>query len=88
VLSALAHPARRQILLTIHFCGGRVPAGQIAARFSHSWPTTSRHLRVLARAGLVRVEPSGRERVYRLERDRLAAVLGAWLRTFRTRSET
>lgn len=37
-------------------------AGEIAERFSCTWPTTSRHLRVLESAGLVRVEKRGRAR--------------------------
>jgi DNA-binding MarR family transcriptional regulator len=48
-------PARRQILLTIHFRGA-ANAGEIAARFAHKWPTTTRHLRVLEEAGLVQHE--------------------------------
>ena len=61
VVAALAHPARRQILLTIHF-RGEATAGEIAGRFAHKWPTTTRHLRVLedARpraAGEARQEP-------------------------------
>jgi len=58
-------------------------AGEIADRFSCSWPTTTRHLRVLERAGLVSVEASGRERRYRLEQERLLAVAGGWLDWFR-----
>ena len=59
VFAALAHPQRRQILLVIHFRGGTMTAGQIADRFSCSWPTTTRHLRALESAGLVRVRKSG-----------------------------
>ena len=57
-------------------------AGDLAARFDCSWPTTTRHLRVLEHAGLVTVEPSGRERRYKLERDRLLGVTSAWLDWF------
>lgn len=57
-------------------------AGEIADRFACSWPTTSRHLKVLGRAGLVRVEPRGRERVYQLDRERLLGVTGGWTRWF------
>jgi DNA-binding transcriptional ArsR family regulator len=88
VLAALAHEARRHILLVAWFGGGTLTAGDIAARFSHTWPTTSRHLRVLEEAGLVRVEKQGRERVYRVADDRLA-VVSDWFRWFRQRpSET
>jgi DNA-binding transcriptional ArsR family regulator len=82
VFAALAHASRRQILLVLRFRGGEMTAGDIAGRFACSWPTTTRHLRVLEEAGLVRVEKRGRERVYRLDRDRLAGVTGAWLRWF------
>lgn len=57
-------------------------AGQIAARFACSWPTTSRHLRVLQGAGLVRVDKRGREWVYSVQTDRLRRVVGGWLGRF------
>ena len=57
-------------------------SGAIAARFDCSWPTTTRHLRVLEEAGLVRVEMQGRERVYKLDTDRLTAVAGTWIGRF------
>jgi DNA-binding transcriptional ArsR family regulator len=83
VVTALAHPARRQILLTLHFRGGVATAGEIAARFQHKWPTTTRHLRVLEDAGLVRQEKRGRTRVYTLQQKRLALV-SDWLGWFNT----
>ncbi len=83
VFKALAHASRRHVLLVLHFRGGELTAGEIAARFSCSWPTTTRHLGVLVRAGLVRVEARGRERVYRLDRERLDAVAGTFLAWFR-----
>jgi DNA-binding transcriptional ArsR family regulator len=58
-------------------------AGDIADRFHCSWPTTSRHLRVLEDAGLVAVEKRGRERIYKLATARLLDVAGAWLDWFR-----
>lgn len=81
VFGALAHPARRQVLMTIHFRGGQMTAGEIAGRFRHSWPTTTRHLRVLEEAGLVTSEQEGRTRMYRIERKRLA-VITEWLQWF------
>src|SRR5580700_7221323 len=71
VCSAIAHPARRQILLTVHLRGA-MTAGDIAGPFGHAWPTTTRHLRVLADAGLLRQERQGRKRVYAVDRERLA----------------
>ena len=81
VCAAVAHPARRQILLTVHFRGGAMPAGEIAGRFAHAWPTTTRHLKVLESAGLLQSEKVGRTVVYRLNRERLA-VLREWLNWF------
>jgi DNA-binding transcriptional ArsR family regulator len=82
VCGALAHPARRQILLIIRFRGGSMTAGEVAARFSCSWPTTTRHLRVLLESGLLDCERTGRERRYRLAVDRLGP-LERWLGWFR-----
>lgn len=57
-------------------------AGEIARRFDCAWPTTTRHLRRLEEAGLVRVERSGRERVYAVDAARLRRVAGDFLRWF------
>ncbi|HWB80357.1 MAG TPA: metalloregulator ArsR/SmtB family transcription factor [Nannocystaceae bacterium] len=81
VCDALAHPARRQILLTVHFRGGAMAAGEIAGRFAHAWPTTTRHLKVLEAAGLLTSERAGRAVVYRIDRARLS-VLQEWLAWF------
>jgi DNA-binding transcriptional ArsR family regulator len=80
VVAALAHPARRQILLTIHLRGGAT-AGEIAGRFAHKWPTTTRHLRVLESAGLIQQQRHGRTRVYSFDKSRLALV-SEWLAWF------
>jgi DNA-binding transcriptional ArsR family regulator len=82
VFSALAHPSRRHILLVLQFHGGSMSAGEIARRFECSWPTTTRHLRQLESAGLVNVEKSGRERLYRLEAARLQKIVGDWVGWF------
>lgn len=54
----------------------------IAARFDCSWPTTTRHLRVLEEAELVRVHTRGRERIYTLDAKRLVSVAGNWIGRF------
>jgi DNA-binding transcriptional ArsR family regulator len=82
VFKALAHETRRHVLVVLNARGGRMTAGEIAARFSCSWPTTSRHLRTLEEAGLVRVDRQGREWVYVLESERLSKVVGRWLTWF------
>ena len=78
VFAALAHPTRRQILLSVHYRGS-ARAGEIARRFDCSWPTTSRHLAALVNSGLLSVETSGRERVYRANSARLVALFERWL---------
>lgn len=81
VFGALAHPARRRIMLAVHFNGGEMTAGEIAAVFEHAWQTTTRHMQVLEAAGLLRHERRGRMRVYSIERKRLELVRD-WLAWF------
>jgi len=81
VFSALAHPARRQVLLAIYFNGGEMSAGEVASMFAHAWQTTTRHLQVLEAAGLLKHERLGRMRVYRIELKRLRLV-SDWLAHF------
>ena len=82
VFHALAHMQRRQILLVLRFRGGEMTAGEIADRFSCSWPTTTRHLKILERAKLLRVTKQGRERVYKLDLPTLRITVGKWLDWF------
>ncbi len=77
VFAALAHPARRQILLSVHYRGS-CNAGEIANRFECSWPTTSRHLAMLVASGLLDVEVVGRERIYSANARRVQNVLTKW----------
>jgi len=81
VFSALAHPARRRILLTLNFAGGSMTAGEIADVFEHAWPTTTRHIQVLEAAGLLDHDKQGRNRVYHINRRRLELVRD-WLEWF------
>jgi DNA-binding transcriptional ArsR family regulator len=81
IFTALAHPVRRRILLTMNFEGGAMSAGAIADMFEHAWPTTTRHVQVLEAAGLLRHERRGRNRVYRIDHKRLALVRD-WLDWF------
>jgi DNA-binding transcriptional ArsR family regulator len=85
VFAALDHAARRQIVMTVHFWGGSMMAGEIAARFGHAWPTTTRHLQVLTDARLLTMERVGRTRVYRLNRARLK-IVSDWLGWFELRA--
>jgi DNA-binding transcriptional ArsR family regulator len=79
VFGALAHAARRQLILLLSYFGPELPSGYLARRFSHSWPTTTRHLNILHRAGVVAVRREGRTSFYRLNRPLLQSVVGGWL---------
>ena len=81
VFTALAHPARRRIMLTLNFAGGSMTAGEIADVFDHAWPTTTRHIQVLEAAGLITQEQRGRVRIYHINRPRLELVQD-WLAWF------
>jgi DNA-binding transcriptional ArsR family regulator len=81
IFTALAHPARRRILISLNFAGGEMSAGAIAGLFAHAWPTTTRHLQALEAAGILRHERRGRARVYALEKARLALARD-WLGWF------
>ncbi|MGZ4541219.1 MAG: ArsR/SmtB family transcription factor [Blastococcus sp.] len=79
VFMALAHPVRRRLLELL----AEAPrnAGTLAAQFDLSRPAVAEHLAVLRRAGLVRDDPVGRQRQYRLAAEPLAEV-SAWLSPF------
>jgi DNA-binding transcriptional ArsR family regulator len=66
--------------MTIQF-RGEMTAGEIAARFRHSWPTTTRHLRVLETAQLVKATQTGRIRKYQIHVARLKPLV-EWLSWF------
>ena len=70
---ALADPTRREILKLLQ--AGDLPAGAIADRFEISWPSVSRHLGVLAAAGLVTATRRGQNVVYALAPSALADIV-------------
>lgn len=70
---ALADPTRRQILKLLR--EGDLAAGEIADQFDISWPSVSRHLGVLASAGLVRATRHGQQIVYSLSTSVLADIV-------------
>jgi DNA-binding transcriptional ArsR family regulator len=80
VFSALVHPMRRRLLWELRQAGGSLTAGNIAARLPCAASSTSRHLAILQKAGLVELEVKGPRHIYRLARDRLQSVAGAWIR--------
>jgi len=69
---ALADDTRRAIIETI--AARPLPVHEIAERFAISRPAVSKHLRILAEAGLVRADRRGKENVYALDPRPLAEV--------------
>jgi DNA-binding transcriptional ArsR family regulator len=76
----LAEPARRRILDLLR--ERPRPVGELVERLGLSQPGTSKHLRVLRDAGLVRVRPDAQRRFYELRLEPLAEV-DAWLEPYR-----
>ena len=76
----LAEPARRRILDLLLEKPRSV--GELVERVGLSQPGTSKHLRVLREAGLVRVRPEAQRRRYELAPEPLAEV-DAWLAPYR-----
>jgi len=64
VYQALAHPVRRAVLKKLR--NGPMSAGDLAADFSVSKPTMSRHFGSLKDAGLILAERDGTTIRYRL----------------------
>lgn len=77
VFRALADPTRRQILTDLR--DGELAAGEIAARFTISGPSISRHLSVLKAAGLVTERREATRILYSLVEERLAVSVGNFL---------
>lgn len=76
VWKALAEPGRRLLLELMR--GGAQPVGALAVASGQSQPLVSQHLRVLLAAGLVRVTPQGRSRLYGLNEEGFR-TLADWL---------
>jgi DNA-binding transcriptional ArsR family regulator len=79
VFHAIAHPARRAILVTLK--DGERAAGDLAAPFRMTFPAISQHLRILEEAELVSVRREGRHRLYRLHPRPLRDVV-SWIDEF------
>jgi len=62
---ALGDPTRREILRLLR--EGDLRAGDLATHFEMSWPSVSRHLKVLEAAGLVSSERRGGNIIYSLQ---------------------
>lgn len=73
---ALADPTRRAILARL--ARGEASVAELAAPFDISQPAVSKHLKMLERAGLIRVGQEAQRRPRRLEPAPLAEA-GVWL---------
>jgi DNA-binding transcriptional ArsR family regulator len=80
VFHAIAHPARRTILVLL--MSGEKRASELAEPFGVSFSAVSQHLRILKDASLVSERREGRNRIYHLRSDPLKEVW-AWADEFR-----
>ena len=76
-LSALAHPHRLRVFRALVVAGpeGRTPS-VLADQLGAARNALSFHLKELAHAGLVTIEPQGRNLIYRADFARMNALLG------------
>lgn len=81
VFHAIAHPARRSILVALK--RGEKPASELAEPFGVSFAAISQHLKVLREAKLVTERREGRQRLYRLRPKPLKEV-ATWMDEFAT----
>lgn len=79
VFHAIAHPARRTILVLLK--RGERPASELAEPFGVSFAAISQHLKILKEAALVTERREGRRRIYRLRPTPLREVM-SWAREF------
>jgi DNA-binding transcriptional ArsR family regulator len=78
--SALAEPNRFQIVELLH--QKPRPVGEIADSLKIHQPQASKHLRVLSKAGLVKVFPNAQQRIYALQ-PKPFKELDSWLESYR-----
>lgn len=76
----VAEPTRRRILDALR--DGPRSVGELTEQLGISQPGTSKHLRVLREAGLVRVRREAQHRFYELDPAPLAEI-DAWLEPYR-----
>jgi DNA-binding transcriptional ArsR family regulator len=80
LFDVLAEPTRRRILDLLRERPRLV--GELTTALGLSQPGTSKHLRVLREAGLVRVRPEGQRRWYELDAEPLREI-DEWLTPYR-----
>lgn len=79
VFQAVADEKRLEILKLLQ--GGAKTVGEIAETLGYLQPQTSKHLKILHEAGLVRVEAVANKRIYHLEKNGFMA-LNNWLSSY------
>lgn len=82
---ALADPTRRAILARL--ARGEASVAELAEPFAMSQPAISKHLKMLERAGLIRVGHDAQRRPRRIEARPLAEA-SAWIERYREIWET
>jgi len=83
---ALADPARLRIVEAM--MSGECAVGDIVERMDIHQSGVSRHLRILAEAGIVQMRPDGQKRLYSLRKeafDQLEAWVAGYRRPWQTR---
>ncbi|RDU37920.1 transcriptional regulator [Neobacillus piezotolerans] len=80
ILTALAEPNRLQIVELLR--KKPLSVGEIAERLNLLQPATSKHLRVLNKAGLVEVKAVANQRIYRLKQQPFQE-LDKWVESFK-----
>jgi DNA-binding transcriptional ArsR family regulator len=78
--AALVDPKRRALLDLL--TQGELSVGELVGRLGLTQPQTSKHLRVLRDAGLVRVEQRAQQRIYAVD-PRPMVELDRWLAPYR-----
>lgn len=89
VFAAIGEPSRLRIVDLLR--SGPFAVGEIAETLSIRQPQVSKHLRVLAEAGVVAAEPVARRRLYHLEAepfDQIAAWVSSFERLWQTRLDS
>ncbi len=82
VFKALAHPTRRHILVVLKSRGDKMPAGDIVNAFSYTWPTMTRHLQQMEKAGIITVTKKGTQNLYEFNRKMMTDILENWIKWF------
>ena len=77
--NAIAEPRRRKLLEVLG--DKELAVNEIVAQVGWSQPTVSKHLGVLKQVGLVKERRAGRQRLYRVNAQRLKPIYG-WVAPF------